>query len=336
MGTICRVQFQAASAAHARAFQNELLDWIAQFEAKYSRFLSDSLISRINAAAGEHWVEIDSETEMLLGLCREMNFLTRGAFDPTALPLIKLWNWKANPPVIPTEVQIQAARELCGWNKLQRRPGSVFLPRAGMSLDLGGIGKEYAVDYVVQFASRHNIANVLVDFGQDLSMRGAPNGKPAWHIGLEDPANPGKCWAGVAIKNKAVTTSGDYLRHFFLNGRRYGHIIDPRSGYPVDNGCRAVSVIAANCTVAGILSTSAFILGPTEGLNLIGNYVDADGCITTNNSRHETRRFHEYVTHQESPSGRRASADRLHAKISLLIPEAQTARPLNLTQNQKL
>jgi len=297
MGTICRVQFQAPNAGLARAYQSEILDWVAQFEAKYSRFLEDSLISRINAAAGEHWVEIDSETQTLLKFCGEMHFLTRGAFDPTALPLIKLWNWKANPPVIPTNVQLQAALELCGWNKVERRPGGIFLPCPGMSLDLGGVGKEYAVDCVMQLAAQHGIANVLVDFGQDLCMRGAPTGKPAWHIGLEDPANPGKCWTGLAIKDKAVATSGDYLRNFTINGRRYGHILDPRSGYPVDNGCRAVSVIAPTCTIAGVLSTTAFILGPTEGLNLIGNYLGAAGCISTDKSRYETRRFHEYVTH---------------------------------------
>ena len=149
MGTICRLQFQAPNPTSANAYRAEVLAWVAQFEAKYSRFLSDSLISRINAAAGAHWVEIDPETAMLLQLCGEMVFLSRGAFDPTALPLIKLWNWKANPPVIPTEAQLRDTRELCGWSKVQRRPGAIFLPRAGMSLDLGGIGKEYAVDRVM-------------------------------------------------------------------------------------------------------------------------------------------------------------------------------------------
>lgn len=297
MGTICRVQFRAPNAKAARSFQDDVLGWVAQFEAKYSRFIADSLVSRINAAAGEHWMEVDEETEQLLGLCHELFFLTRGAFDPTALPLIKLWNWKANPPVIPTEAAIQSAKEIVGWSKVQRSKGGIFLSRAGMSLDLGGVGKEYAVDRVANMAAQHGIANVLVDFGQDLSVRGTPTGKPAWHIGLEDPANPGKCWTGVAIRDKAVATSGDYLRHFVINGRRYGHIIDPRTGYPVDNGCRAVSVIAPTCTIAGILSTTAFILGPTEGLELISNQMGADGCITTDKSRFETRRFHEYVTH---------------------------------------
>jgi thiamine biosynthesis lipoprotein len=296
MGTICRVQFRAPNTTESRGYEDALLNWVAQFEAKYSRFLADSLISRINAAAGEHWTDVDPETEQLIGLCHELFFLTRGSFDPTALPLIKLWNWKANPATIPSDAAIQSAKEIVGWSKVQRRKGAIFLPRANMSLDFGGIGKEYAVDRVKNMAAQFGISDVLVDFGQDLAVRGAPTGKPAWHIGLEDPNNPGKCWTGLAVKDKAVATSGDYLRHFVFNGRRYGHIIDPRTGYPVDNGTLAVSVIAPTCTIAGILSTTAFILGPTEGLQLIGNYMGADGCITTNKTRFETRRFHEYVT----------------------------------------
>ena len=111
--------------------------------------------------------------------------------------------------------------------------------------------------------------SALVDFGQDLRVHGLPPDKPAWHIGLDDPKQPGKCWASLAVKDKAVATSGDYLRHFTHGGRRYGHIIDPRSGYPVDNGCLAATVVASTCTIAGILSTTAFILGAEEGLRLI-------------------------------------------------------------------
>ena len=298
MGTLCQVTFYPTDSRVAgEQFKAAVIRWVAEFETRYSRFLPESLVSLINQSAGQNWVELDEEAERLFALCHELFFLTRGAFDPTAMPLIKLWNWKANPPVLPTEAAIQAAQQVTGWNKVQRRKGAIFLPRVGMSVDLGGIGKEYAVDRVMQIAAQHGLTNVLVDFGQDLGMRGAPPSKPAWHIGLEDPAKPGKCWAGLAVKDRAVATSGDYLRNFQINGRRYGHIIDPRTGYPVDNGCRAVSVIAPSCTIAGILSTSAFILGPTEGLNLIGNYMGADGCIITDNTRHETRKFHEYVTH---------------------------------------
>ncbi|MFM2082600.1 MAG: hypothetical protein RL380_1291 [Verrucomicrobiota bacterium] len=296
MGTVCRVNFRLLNPTAARDFQGELLRWVANFEAKYSRFLANSLISRINAAAGEHWVELDAETENILKLCGEMFFFTRGTFDPTALPLIQLWNWKANPPVMPTTAQIAAARELCGWNKIQRRPGAIFLPRAGMSLDLGGIGKEYAVDCVVTLALQAGIENVLVDFGQDVRVHGAPPEGGAWHIGLEDPKNPGQLWTGVAVTKHAVATSGDYLRHFTQDGRRYGHIIDPRDGSPVSNGCLAVSVIAPTCTVAGILTTSAFVLGVHEGLKLISLCPGVEGCIVTEHGRHPTKNFYAYET----------------------------------------
>ena len=297
MGTLCQITFNAPSRPTAATFTREVLRWASDFEAKYSRFLPDSLTNRINERAGKDWIEIDLETQQLLAMCQEMFALSGGAFDPTALPLLELWNWKANPPVIPNEAAIRAAQELVGWHKVQRRPGAIFLSRPGMRLDLGGIGKEYAVDRVVQLAQAHGLPSGLVDFGQDIRAFGTPPDRPAWHIGLEDPGRPGQCWTGVAVKDLAVATSGDYLRKFELNGKRYGHIVDPRTGYSVDNGCRAVSVIAPSCTLAGALATAAFILGPREGLPFIERCMGAEGCILTDTKRYETRRFSEYVTH---------------------------------------
>ena len=296
MNTICRVHFRSANPKLAREVQSETLQWVAWFEARYSRFIPDSLIGQINAAAGKYWVEVDPETDALFNLCQEMIFFTRGVFDPTAMPLIRLWNWKANPPVIPNTQQIEQARELVGWRRIQRRPRAIFLPREGMCLDLGGIGKEYAVDRVVTLVLQRGIENVLVDFGADVRVHGEPPERGAWHIGLEDPKNPGHVWTGVAVKNHAVATSGDYLRHFLYEGRRYGHILDPRSGYPVNNGILSVSVIAPHCTVAGILSTSVFVLGPKEGMDLISLCPGAEGCITTENTRFQSKGFHAYTT----------------------------------------
>jgi thiamine biosynthesis lipoprotein len=295
MSTHCRVNCHGISAEIARDFQREVVAWTAQFEARYSRFIPDSLIGRINAAAGEHWVETDSETDRLFNLCQELFFFTRGAFDLTALPLIKLWNWKQQPPAVPDDAAIQAARALVGWNKIQRRPGGIFLPQRGMALDLGGLGKEYAVDCVMNLASQHGIPNVLVDFGQDVRGRGHGPDKKFWHIGLDDATSPGKCWAGVAVTNHAVATSGDYLRHFIFNGRRYGHILDPRTGYPAFNDCRAVSIIAPSCTIAGLLATSVCILGAKEGLQLIELHPGAAGVVTTNSIKLYSRKFHEYL-----------------------------------------
>lgn len=295
LGTHCRVKIRAARATDATDFEHEVLQWVAGFEATYSRFLPESLIGRINASAGVHWMEIDPETERLFDLCTQFVFATNGAFDPTALPLIQLWNWKAEHPVVPGKGEIRAAQELVGWNKVQRKPGAVFLPRPGMSIDLGGIGKEFAVDRVLAMALEHGLENVLVDFGQDIRAQGQPRDKPAWHIGLQDPKEPTRCWCGLAVKNYAVATSGDYFRSFTVEGKRYGHIIDPRTGYPVDKTCLAVSVIAPSCTVAGVLSTTAFILGPQDGLAFISNFIGAEGVVVTERSTFTTRRFQSYV-----------------------------------------
>jgi thiamine biosynthesis lipoprotein len=295
MATQCRVTF-AANGAAAKDFPTTVVQWVADFEAKYSRFLADSLISRINQNAGVGWVETDPETDRIFALCDEAHFLTRGVFDPTALPVIRLWNWKAQPPVIPDAGQIAEALKLVGWRKVQRAPGKIFLPERGMSIDLGGIGKEYAVDRVAYLAVQHGIGSAMVDFGQDVFALGTPyDGRSAWHVGLEDPKQPGKCWAGVAIRNQAVATSGDYVRRFEINGKRYGHILDVRTGQPVANGCRAVSVIGPTCTLAGLFSTAAFVLGPEEGIRLLDATPNVAGNITLENGRVSSRRFHEYV-----------------------------------------
>ena len=296
MNTICRVNFCTTNVGLARDFEQEVLQWISWFEARYSRFIDDSLIGRINLAAGLHWVEVDPETDALFNLCQEMIFFTRGVFDPTSLPLIRLWNWKAKPPVIPDADAIKRAQELVGWRKLQRKPGGIFLPQKGMCLDLGGIGKEYAVDRVLLLAIQRGINDVLVDFGADVRVHGQPPEKGAWHVGLEDPKNPGHVWVGVAVTDHAVATSGDYLRHFVHQGRRYGHIIDPRTGFPVDNGVLSVSVIAPHCTYAGILSTSVCVLGPKEGADLMALCPGVEGVINTDSNRCQTKGFYALTT----------------------------------------
>jgi thiamine biosynthesis lipoprotein len=222
--------------------------------------------------------------------------MTQGILDPTALPLIRLWNWKAQPPVIPSAEQIAAALRLVGWGKVRRSPGKVFLPEAGMALDFGGFGKEYAVDLVAQIASAVGIADVLVDFGHDIRVLGAPPGRPAWHIGLEDPDRPGDSLGSIAaFGSRGVASSGDYIRSFTIDGRRYGHIIDPRTGWPVANGCTQATVVAATCLHAGVLSTTAFVLGQAKGIEYIQSFPGAEGIVLTAQARAQTRGFYQYV-----------------------------------------
>ncbi len=296
LGTTCEVQYAApGGATQATTFERAVVAWVAAFEAKYSRFRSDSLVSRINAAAGLEWIEIDPEMEGLLKLCDNLHFMTQGVLDPTALPLIKLWNYKAESPRLPTSAEIDETRTLVGWKNVQRTPGKVFLPVRGMALDFGGFGKEYAVDIAAQIATDHGIPSALVDFGHDLRAVGVPPDRPAWHIGLEDPQNPGTHNASLAIIGKGVASSGDYIRRFVVEGRRYGHIIDPRTGRPVANGCLQATVVAASCLQAGVLATTAFVLGVPKGIDFIQACPGAEGLIITGKVRAQTRGFFHHV-----------------------------------------
>ena len=295
MGTKCLVQYFTEDQALARAFEKAAVEWVQAFEAKYSRYRNDSLVSRINQAAGKDWVEVDEDMERMMKLCDTLYFLTQGVLDPTALPLLRLWDYKAVNPVLPAPAQIADAQRLVGWKKVQRNPGRIFLPLPGMALDFGGFGKEYAVDIVAQIALNLGIRDVLVDFGHDLRALGHPPGYTCWHVGLENPKQPGSPDGSIGISGKGVASSGDYLRCFEINGRRYGHIIDLRTGYPVANGCTQATVVAGTCLHAGVLSTTAFVLGVTEGLKFIQNFPGAEGLMCTESTRAQTRGFFAHV-----------------------------------------
>lgn len=291
MGTACIIQFRHPEDKTARRFLTTALEWLAAFEAKFSRFRPDSIISRINAAAGHEWIEVDAETERLLELAADLHRLTDGILDPTMLPLLRVWDWKTVHIKLPDKAEINAALALVGFGKIQRKPGRIFLPQAGMGLDFGGFGKEFAVDQLVRIAREHGIQDALIDLGRDLYGMGGNGQHPFWHVGLEDARQSGACWGGLAVSNYAVAASGDSLRCFEFNGVRYGHILDPRSGWPVANGIRGVSVLAPTCLQAGIYSTSIFVLGLKDGLRFAACGREVEACVQTDTGTEATPGF---------------------------------------------
>lgn len=295
MGTSCEILFAATSLSSAKRFRDQAVAWVESFEKRCSRYRPDSQVSRINAAAGRDWVDVDGEIEGLFSLCDWFHWNTRKVFEPTVLPLLRLWDYQRERPTVPDAGAIERARVLVGWDKVQRRKGAVHLPVVGMAVDFGGIGKEYAVDRVMEMALQAGLQNVLVNFGHDLRVHGEPPEGGGWRIGLESPVDPGRCWTGVAVRDRAVCSSGDYLRNFVVEGKVYGHILDPRTGYPVSHDVRSVSVIAPTCTEAGILSTSCFVMGREIGLPFLENYYQAEGCLWQGKSVFQTRGFGRYV-----------------------------------------
>lgn len=295
MGTRCRAIYRSRSQAAAGAFRRSLIAWVSEFEAKYSRFIEDSVVSRINRSAGESWVEVDEESDRLFALCDWYHWLTGGVFDPSMLPIIQLWDYHESPGRVPSRLEVDSALELTGWTKFLHKKGRAFLPGPGMGLDLGGIGKEYAVDRAVELAEDAGIQDILVNFGNDVRVTGTPPEGGAWRIGLEHHSEPGKCWCGVAMGEGAVASSGDYVRNAVIEGRKYGHILDPRTGRPSESGVRQVSVIAPTCTEAGILSTAALVMGVDDGTEFLRQCQQAEGTVLSETERCETSGFRSYV-----------------------------------------
>lgn len=291
LGTGCSIQFRHRDDRTALQFAADALGWLGAFEAKFSRFCETSLVSRVNAAAGREWVETDAEMERMLDLAEGLNNLTEGILDATMLPLLRVWDWKKIHLVLPAQEEIKKARALTGWQRVQRRPGAVFLPHAGMGLDFGGFGKEFAVDRLARLATERGVKDALIDLGRDIYAVGGNGVHPFWHVGIEDARRPGTCRAGLGLSNRAVSASGDHARCFSHNGRRYGHILDPRTGWPVANGVRGVNVVAQSCMEAGVYSTAICILGARDGLEFAARARHVEALIQTDTGTHASRNF---------------------------------------------
>lgn len=285
MGTQNSLLYRALNAAAAENFRNAALLWLAEFEAQFSRFIPESLVGRLNAEAGNGaWHELSTTAQELFALCDWFHWKTGGIFDPTVGTAARLWSAAFGRP--PTDAEVAAALELVGWSKVERTAGKARLPRTGMLLDLGGIGKEYAVDQVFALSQQHGISDVLIDFGRDLRVCGSPPEGGDWRLGLEHPEQPDNCWGGVALTNAALCCSGDY--------RRGRHLVDPRSGRPATNGVHAAWAIAPTCTEAGILTTAVCLLGLAGGEKLFEQTPGAAGCIWSDQGLFQTRRFQKY------------------------------------------
>jgi thiamine biosynthesis lipoprotein len=243
--------------AAARAAQAAIAD-VARIEAKYSRYRDDSVTSAINRAAGGAPVAIDAETAALLHYADQCHAQSDGAFDITSGVLRRAWDFRRAPPRLPDAGEIEALRALIGWKRVEWSDAAIRLPEPGMQIDFGGIGKEYAADRAATTLVQHGVRNALVNLGGDVRALGAQPGGAPWRIGIVHPRKPDAAIGGFAVADAAVATSGDYERYFEIDGRRYSHILDARTGWPVDHW-QSASVVAPVCTVAGTLATLAML-----------------------------------------------------------------------------
>ncbi len=263
MGCPCELLLYGDDAARtaevARAAQEE----VARLERKYTRYRDDSLTAAIRRSAGDPaGISVDAETAALLDSA-ETSFRTSGGlFDITSGVLRRAWNFKSGR--LPAQAEVDAARRLVGWSKVRWRRPRLVLPRAGMELDFGGYVKEYAVDRTAELCRARGVRHGLVDLGGDLAALGPhPDGAP-WIVGIRDPRAPGRALASLPLVGGAVATSGDYERCMVVDGKRYGHVLHPKTGWPVE-GLASASAVAAQCLVAGTATTVALLRGERDG-----------------------------------------------------------------------
>ncbi|MDX1812111.1 MAG: FAD:protein FMN transferase, partial [Gammaproteobacteria bacterium] len=202
----------------------------SRIEKKFSRYREDNLIYKINHANGKT-IKVDEETARLLDYADQLFQLSEGLFDITSGVLRRVWRFDGSDK-IPTDEEVATVMPLVGWSKVKWQNPEITLP-PGMEIDLGGIGKEYAVDRTAQLLKAQTSKNFLVNYGGDLYASGPLSNNEAWNIGLDDPAHTGEnSLATLELKRGAIATSGDARRYLLRDGIRYSHILDPRSGWP--------------------------------------------------------------------------------------------------------
>ena len=274
------LQLHAEAPLAARAAQSAIAE-VARIEAKYSRYRADSVLSRINAAAGGAATPLDHETHMLLRYADACHRHSGGLFDPTSGVLRHAWRFDGDN--LPDAAALADAVRLIGWHRVQLSGEAVLLPVRGMELDFGGFGKEYAVDRAALQLADAGIASGLVNLAGDVAVLGPqPDGSP-WRVGIRHPRKPQALVATLPVYSGGLATSGDYERFIEVDGVRHCHVLDPRTGRSA-RGFQSVTVHAPSCLVAGTASTIAMLKGREAGLAWLRELGFAHFCVLEDGS----------------------------------------------------
>lgn len=257
MGTPCDIQLYARTQAEARQVADAAIAEVHRLEALYSRYRDDSFLSAINRVADTGGsIAVDEETAGLLNYAATCHDQSDGLFDITSGILRRAWRFDQGR--LPDPAQIQALLEKVGWHKLRWKPPMLEFPMPGMEIDFGGIVKEYAVDRAAALCQGAGVRHGVINLGGDIKVIGPRADGSPWRIGIRHPRHKEAIMQTILLREGALASSGDYERCIMVNGVRYGHVLNPKTGWPVRH-LAAVSVIANFCVVAGSASTIAML-----------------------------------------------------------------------------
>ena len=257
MGSPCEIQLFADTDANAKRVADLAIADVHRLEALYSRYRSDSFLSAINrVAATGGSIRVDAETEGLLNYAAICYQQSDGLFDISSGILRRAWRFDLGK--LPDQAYIQSLLDKVGWHKLRWIPPVLEFPIPGMELDFGGVVKEYAVDRAAALCWDAGIRHGVINLGGDIKVIGPRADGSPWHVGIRHPRNKGALLQTILLREGALASSGDYERCIIVDGVRYGHVINPKTGWPVRH-LAAVSVIGDFCVVAGSASTIAML-----------------------------------------------------------------------------
>jgi len=265
MANPCVIFIEHQDTSTVQKIMRQMAKEVWRIEQKYSRYLESSALSKINNGAGQP-VSIDAETYHLLQLSDVLWQESQGMFDISSGIFRKIWSFDQQQQ-IPTQSQVDELLDYVGWNKITFDEKSISLP-VGTQIDFGGIGKEYAADRCAGLVAEELGESVLVNLGGDVVVKGPRVDGSPWQIGIEDKSGGGKVWKQVPLSRGAIATSGDVYKSIIFEGKRYGHIINALTGFPVADSPSTVTVAAPNCTEAGMLTTLAILQGKNAELFL--------------------------------------------------------------------
>lgn len=268
---------------------DEAFDRIREIEAKMSiNNEQPSEITKLNEASGIQEVKLSEDTFYVLEKGRYYSQLSGGEFDITIGPIVKLWNIGTPNAAIPDSNLLSEKLNLVDYNKLSLNKDNFTakLELRGMIVDLGGIAKGYAADEVAVILKKHGVEHAIINLGGNILALGTNVNKQPWKIGIQDPYSPRNDYMGIVqVADKSVVTSGIYERYFEENGKRYHHILEPKTGFPADNGLAGVSIITDKSIDADGLSTSTFLLGVDKGMELIESLDNTEAIFITTDKK---------------------------------------------------
>jgi FAD:protein FMN transferase len=274
MGTRCAVELWSEDKTRGEAAIASVFADMHRIDRLMSTWKEDTEISLVNREATKHPVKISAELFWLLQESVKYSELTHGAFDITYASVGYLYDFKKG--VHPDQKAIDAALPGINWRHMTLDPEklTVFFTRAGMRIDLGGIAKGYSVDKGIEILQKQGITRAMVNAGGDTRIIGDRFGRP-WVVGVRDPDHAGRTFLKLPLTDTAFSTSGDYERYFDEDGKRFHHIIDPKTGDSARK-VRSVTVISGTATRADALTKSVFIMGPEEGIAFVNTLSDVD------------------------------------------------------------